>query len=93
MQPHKIVSRDEWLAARKALLSKEKEFTRQRDRLAAERRELPWVKIGKTYAFEGLGGRETFADLFGRNSQLIVKHFMLAPVSYTHLTLPTNREV
>jgi predicted dithiol-disulfide oxidoreductase (DUF899 family) len=79
MQTHKTVSRDEWLAARKVLLAKEKEFTRQRDRLSAERRELPWVRIDKAYVFEGPTGTESLSDLFGANSQLIVKHFMLAP--------------
>lgn len=79
MTQHHIVSPEEWLAARKALLTKEKEFTRLRDRLSAERRALPWVKIEKPYVFEGPGGRETFGDLFGGKSQLIVKHFMLGP--------------
>jgi predicted dithiol-disulfide oxidoreductase (DUF899 family) len=76
---HRIASRDEWIAARKAFLAKEKEFTRLRDRLSAERRELPWVKIDKTYVFEGPNGRETLADLFAGRSQLFLKHFMLAP--------------
>ena len=74
-----IVSRDEWLAARKALLAEEKELTRQRDRLSAKRRELPWVRVEKDYAFEGPAGRETLADLFGDRSQLLVYHFMFAP--------------
>jgi predicted dithiol-disulfide oxidoreductase (DUF899 family) len=76
---HPIVSPDEWLAARKQLLVKEKELTRLRDRLAAERRALPWVKIEKPYVFEGPGGKETLADLFDGRSQLIIKHFMLGP--------------
>src|SRR5262245_9256449 len=76
MQPHKIVSRAEWLTARKAHLSKEKEFTRIRDALSRERRELPWVKVEKAYAFEGPQGPCTLADLFGDRSQLIVYHFM-----------------
>ena len=79
MQPHKIVSRDEWLQARKALLAKEKELTRQRDRLSAERRDLPWVKVEKTYVFDTPNGKRTLAELFEGRSQLIVKHFMLAP--------------
>jgi len=79
MEPHKIASRDQWLAARQGLLAKEKEFTRLRDRLSAERRELPWVKIEKPYLFDGPNGKETLADLFAGRSQLIVKHFMLAP--------------
>ena len=79
MTQHRVVSRDEWLAARKALLVKEKDFTRLRDQLSAERRELPWIKVAKTYIFDGPNGRETLADLFGGRSQLIVKHFMLGP--------------
>jgi predicted dithiol-disulfide oxidoreductase (DUF899 family) len=79
MTQHRVVSRDEWLAARKALLVKEKEFTRLRDQLSAERRDLPWIKVAKTYIFDGPNGRETLADLFGGRSQLIVKHFMLGP--------------
>jgi predicted dithiol-disulfide oxidoreductase (DUF899 family) len=76
---HPVVSRDEWLAARKELLAKEKELTRLRDRLAAERRALPWVKIEKKCVFEGPDGKETLADLFAGRSQLIVKHFMFGP--------------
>jgi predicted dithiol-disulfide oxidoreductase (DUF899 family) len=76
---HRIISQDEWLAARKQLLVKEKELTRLRDRLAAERRALPWVKVEKLYVFDGPNGKETLADLFGGHSQLIIKHFMLCP--------------
>ncbi len=76
---HTIVSQSEWLAARRALLTKEKEFTRARDALSAERRTMPWVKIDKPYIFEGPDGRETLADLFGGHSQLIIYHFMLGP--------------
>jgi predicted dithiol-disulfide oxidoreductase (DUF899 family) len=76
---HPIVSRDEWLVARKALLVKEKELTRRRDRLNAERRALPWVRIEKQYVFDGPDGTETLADLFAGRSQLIVKHFMFGP--------------
>jgi predicted dithiol-disulfide oxidoreductase (DUF899 family) len=76
---HRVVSREEWLAERKALLVKEKEFTRLRDQLSAERRELPWVKVEKSYIFDGPNGNETLADLFGGHTQLIVKHFMLGP--------------
>jgi predicted dithiol-disulfide oxidoreductase (DUF899 family) len=79
MQPHRLVSREQWLAARKAHLAKEKEFTRARDELARERRELPWVKVDKTYVFDGPDGKETLADLFGGRSQLIVYHFMFGP--------------
>jgi predicted dithiol-disulfide oxidoreductase (DUF899 family) len=76
---HQVVSQEEWLASRKALLSKEKEFTRLRDRLSAERRELPWVKVDKEYAFDGPDGKATLADLFDGRSQLIVYHFMFGP--------------
>jgi len=76
---HTVVSQTEWLAARKALLTKEKEFTKARDQLSAARRQLPWVKIDKTYVFDGPAGRETLADLFGGRSQLIVYHFMFGP--------------
>jgi predicted dithiol-disulfide oxidoreductase (DUF899 family) len=79
MQPHRIVSRDEWIEARKALLVKEKELTRQRDRLSAERRDLPWVRVEKGYVFDTPNGKRTLAELFEGRSQLIVKHFMLAP--------------
>jgi predicted dithiol-disulfide oxidoreductase (DUF899 family) len=74
-----IVSREEWLAARKKLLAKEKEQTRRRDRLSAERRELPWVRIEKEYIFHTPRGKRMLGDLFEGRSQLIVKHFMLAP--------------
>ncbi|WP_299400077.1 thioredoxin family protein [Pelagibius sp.] len=79
MTSQKIVSRADWLAARKALLVKEKELTRRRDALAAERRELPWVRIEKPYVFESPDGKQTLADLFDGRSQLIVQHFMLGP--------------
>jgi predicted dithiol-disulfide oxidoreductase (DUF899 family) len=79
MNDRRIVSREEWLAARKQLLSKEKEFTRLSDRLSAERRALPWVKVEEQYVFEGPGGMETLADLFDGRTQLIVYHFMLGP--------------
>lgn len=76
---HETVSRDDWIAARKALMKKEKELTRLRDALSAERRALPWVKIDKTYVFETPGGKRTLAELFDGRSQLIVQHFMFAP--------------
>ncbi len=75
----KAVSHSEWLAARKDLLAKEKEFTRQRDELSRLRRELPWEKVEKEYVFEGSKGKETLADLFDGRSQLIIYHFMFAP--------------
>ena len=79
MNPSKVVSRDEWLVARKDLLTREKELTRLRDEVSRHRRELPWVKIDKKYVFDGQGGRKTLADLFDGRSQLIVYHFMLGP--------------
>jgi len=74
-----IVSEDKWLAARRELLRKEKEFTKLGDQLAARRRELPWVKVNKAYTFESPDGRVTLADLFEGRSQLMVQHFMLGP--------------
>ncbi|HEY7322919.1 MAG TPA: thioredoxin family protein [Candidatus Binatia bacterium] len=79
MEPRKVVSQNEWLAARKQHLKKEKEFTRLRDELSAERRELPWVKVEKNYVFDTSKGKETLADLFDGRSQLIVYHFMFGP--------------
>jgi len=76
---HQIVSREEWLAARRRHLSKEKELTRLRDALSAERRELPWVKVEKEYLFDTPDGKETLADLFDGRSQLLVYHFMFGP--------------
>lgn len=76
---HEVVSREEWLAARTALLAKEKAFTRLRDDLSRERRALPWVKVEKSYRFEGPDGEETLAGLFGARSQLVVYHFMFNP--------------
>ncbi|HET6217813.1 MAG TPA: thioredoxin family protein [Acidobacteriaceae bacterium] len=75
----KVVSRDEWLAARKELLIKEKQLTRQRDEIDRQRRELPWIKVEKHYTFEGPRGEQNLADLFEGRSQLIVSHFMLGP--------------
>ena len=79
IENRKIVSRDEWLAARKKLLAKEKRLTRERDTLAAERRQLPWVTVEKNYVFDSPGGKKTLADLFDSRSQLIVYHFMFGP--------------
>jgi predicted dithiol-disulfide oxidoreductase (DUF899 family) len=75
----RVVSRDEWLAARKQLLAKEKQLTRQRDAVSDERRELPWLKVEKNYVFDGPDGKETLADLFQGKNQLIVYHFMFGP--------------
>src|ERR1700684_559566 len=77
-QPN-VVSHAEWIAARTELLSKEKEFTRLRDEISRQRRELPWERVEKRYVFEGPGGKETLADLFEGRSQLIVYHFMFGP--------------
>ncbi len=74
-----IVSRNEWLAARKKHLIKEKELTRLRDQLSAERRNLPWVRMEKQYVFDGPNGKESLVDLFGGRSQLIIQHFMFGP--------------
>lgn len=76
---HNVVSRDEWLTARKELLVEEKRLTRERDAFNERRRALPWVKVEKDYVFEGPAGRETLSDLFGPHSQLIVQHFMFGP--------------
>ncbi len=79
MTRHKIVSRDEWLVARRALLVHEKEATRLRDRVNAERLALPWVRIEHDYAFDTQAGRKTLGELFAGRGQLIVYHFMLGP--------------
>jgi predicted dithiol-disulfide oxidoreductase (DUF899 family) len=74
-----IVSKAEWLTARKDLLTREKEFTRQRDALSAARRQLPMVKVEQDYVFDGPKGKETLSDLFDGRSQLVVYHFMFGP--------------
>jgi predicted dithiol-disulfide oxidoreductase (DUF899 family) len=79
MQTHKTVSRDEWMAARRELLAKEKELLHATDAVKRQARELPWVKVDKPYVFDGPNGRETLADLFAGRSQLIIKHFMMGP--------------
>jgi predicted dithiol-disulfide oxidoreductase (DUF899 family) len=79
MEKQKIVPPDQWRAARKELLIKEKALTRARDQLAAERRSLPWVKVDKDYVFDTGAGKKTLAELFGDNSQLFIYHFMLGP--------------
>jgi predicted dithiol-disulfide oxidoreductase (DUF899 family) len=76
---HRVVSQEDWLAARRQLLRKEKEFTRLRDQLSAERRELPWRSVDRDYVFDGPDGKETLADLFDGRSQLMVYHFMFGP--------------
>ena len=79
MPNHRVVSEKEWLVARKELLTKEKEFTHLRDKINAERLELPWVKVEKEYLFDTPKGKKKLADLFDGRSQLVVYHFMLGP--------------
>src|SRR5688572_4092941 len=76
---HGVVSQEEWIAARKELLKREKEFTRLRDQLSAERRKLPWVKVEKNYVFDAPGGKVPLVDLFAGRSQLVIYHFMFGP--------------
>ena len=76
---HQVVSKDEWIAARLRLLAKEKEFTRLRDDLSRDRRELPWERVDKQYLFDTETGQQTLADLFDGRHQLVVYHFMFAP--------------
>jgi predicted dithiol-disulfide oxidoreductase (DUF899 family) len=79
IQNHEVVSPQQWIARRKELLRKEKEFTKLRDDLSRERRELPWEKVEKQYVFDGSNGKQTLADLFDGRSQLIIYHFMFGP--------------
>ncbi len=79
LQRHEVVSREQWEAARKVLLAKEKELTRARDALARERRALPWVKVDKDYRFTTETGQVGLADLFAGRSQLLIYHFMFGP--------------
>lgn len=79
MNKHRVVSREEWGAARQALLREEKQLTRLRDRVSQARRELPWVRVAKEYAFDGPNGTESLSDLFDGRSQLLVYHFMFDP--------------
>jgi predicted dithiol-disulfide oxidoreductase (DUF899 family) len=79
MTEHRVVSPEQWLVARQELLAKEKAFTRLRDDLSKERRQLPWVKVDHPYVFDGPQGKETLAELFDGRSQLVVYHFMFAP--------------
>jgi len=79
MQPENIVSKDEWLEARKILLQEEKDFTRLRDQLSRKRRQLPWLKVDTDYIFEDLNGKLSLGDLFEDKSQLIIYHFMYGP--------------
>jgi predicted dithiol-disulfide oxidoreductase (DUF899 family) len=79
MTAHRVVSREEWIDARRQHLAREKELTRLRDQLSRERRDLPWVKVDKPYPFDGPKGPRSLADLFDGRSQLIVQHFMFDP--------------
>ena len=79
LDPHEVVPRAQWLAARREFLREEKEFTHARERLAAKRRALPWTKVVAPYAFETPRGRLSLAELFAGRSQLVIYHFMLAP--------------
>src|SRR6266403_1746169 len=79
MATHKVVKHDEWLAARKRHLSKEKEFTRMRDQLSRERRDLPWELVEKPYTFQGEHGTQTLSDVFEGRGQLVVYHAMFHP--------------
>jgi predicted dithiol-disulfide oxidoreductase (DUF899 family) len=79
MTAHEVVSQEQWLEARRALLAEEKAFTRERDRLSQKRRALPWVKVAKSYVFRGVEGPLTLCDLFDGRSQLVVYHFMFGP--------------
>jgi predicted dithiol-disulfide oxidoreductase (DUF899 family) len=76
---HPVVTPDKWLAARKALLAREKELTHLRDQIAAERRALPWKRLEKDYLFDTPEGRKPLGELFDGRRQLVVQHFMLAP--------------
>src|SRR6202035_2433560 len=80
-KPHAVVTNKQWLKARTALLSKEKEFTRLRDKLSRQRRELPWERVEKKYVFDGPGGKESLTELFENRNQLVVYHFMFNPES------------
>ena len=79
IQNPRVVSHQQWVTERVAFMAKEKEFTRLRDELSRQRRELPWEKVTKSYAFDGPRGKQTLAELFGDRSQLIVYHFMFDP--------------
>src|ERR1700757_4195267 len=79
METHPVGSRDQWIEARKELLAKEKEFTRLRDQLSRERRELPWVRVDKEYVFEGANGKQSLGELFAGRQQLVVYHLMFDP--------------
>ena len=79
MTTHKVVSQEEWHQTRQEFLAKEKEFTRLRDKLSQQRREMPWTKVEKEYQFEGSNGSQSLSDLFAGKRQLIIYHFMYGP--------------
>ena len=79
MPNHPVVTNEQWFAARKELLQREKEFTRLRDELTQQRRDLPWRKVEKQYTFKTSDGSQTLAELFGECSQLLIYHFMFDP--------------
>jgi predicted dithiol-disulfide oxidoreductase (DUF899 family) len=79
MQPHQVVSRQQWIEARKAFMAREKELTRAREAVSEQRRNLPWVKIDKNYVFDGSSGKVTLGELFKGRPQLVVQHVMFKP--------------
>jgi predicted dithiol-disulfide oxidoreductase (DUF899 family) len=79
MTTHNVVSNEQWLQARRALLAREKQLTREHDELARQRRDLPWERVEKSYAFDSPRGKVSLCDLFGAHSQLLIYHFMFGP--------------
>ena len=92
MKNHKVVTPKEWVAARKKLLVKEKQFSKARDKMNRERRDLPWVKVEKDYVFEGPDGPMTFAEMFCGKSQLVIYHFMFGPIWISSLHCRTQNK-
>jgi predicted dithiol-disulfide oxidoreductase (DUF899 family) len=91
MTTHKVVAHAGWVAARKKHLAKEKEFTRLRDQLSRERRDLPWELVEKQYAFEGESGRRTLGEIFDDRRQLVIYHAMFDPeTAGEHTTWTTD---
>jgi predicted dithiol-disulfide oxidoreductase (DUF899 family) len=79
MSVHQVVPREQWIERRRALLAREKQLTRLRDELSAQRRELPWVRVEKEYVFDTPAGKRTLSELFDGRSQLLIYHFMFGP--------------
>ena len=79
MTPTPVVSHTEWISARKALLAREKEFTKQREELTRLRQQLPWRRVEANYNFDGITGQRSLSDLFGDQTQLLIYHFMFGP--------------